>query len=1015
MKLRLSSHWSRYYFLLLGFGGLFSIKASAQNSVGIGTSNPNANAVLELKPLGKQGFIMPRLNASDTLSWTLSPKEKGLVFFDTTSTRFFVYDGAYWKAVGSGAAATGSGWELNSGVLYPQDLANVVSVGSSTTDNDTRLYARNDDGLGIALYGDSRATLPGTTDRIGVRGNAQTDDLTFSNVYGAKFTARSTNSSPTVVGAYMSARGSTGSASYGGFSEIESSNSLVNYGFRTNVQSSSLFSSNYGMYANISGDGTNYGIYSAVSGTGANYAGAFVGGGVGIGTSTPRRLLHVAGGVQIDTLAGVGVRMVVADADGSLFTQEIPSGGGGSAWSLDGNTGIDQDTNFIGTIDKKRLNFRTNNAPRLTIDPNDGAVSILQNGADATDLSTQSPSAELRLEGSYWNSDAGAEQKDVFRIQNIPDADEDNSGWLQFRSNNNQHLMSLHKNGGMLIGHDLAANFPPFNGLAVEGYVGIGTTTPSHHLEIYSTYNPTVKVFNADAWQAASLTASGYESILEFKNKLILMSNSSASDVGNGSGNGVMRVSNNGIVIAPDESSVSASAWLHVNSDGEGITTRIENTSTSGSPIALDVDASAEGSSGIAARFWGGYKGIEASAQNEDGTGGWFKGGATGVRGYADGNGSESGNTGLIGMAENNTNGNIGASGWAYGNSGTIIGLKGIGNGNPYNSYGVWAGTSADGGIAGSFIADGSADVIGVYGKAPSDANNWAGKFDGKVHVTNGLLVGTEDGSDAFSVNGKLKINPYDGDMNFNEQTSSIIFPTLLTDTEEPMIYMYNTGDIGNNKGRYLFSYSQDNKKTGLAYDASSLRSVFRFVDNSTETLYNVLNVSLHNHNVGINVDDPSHALHVSGDGKIEGDFYVTGNAEAYSFISSSDRRYKKDIRKLSGALTTIKQLRGVNYLWRKDEFKDKKFDDRLQVGFIAQEVEAIVPELVHTDSKGFKAVNYAQFTPILVEALKEQQALIESQAQQIQQLKADLGILRSLQEDVAHLKAEWAGSTAKK
>jgi FtsZ-binding cell division protein ZapB len=48
-------------------------------------------------------------------------------------------------------------------------------------------------------------------------------------------------------------------------------------------------------------------------------------------------------------------------------------------------------------------------------------------------------------------------------------------------------------------------------------------------------------------------------------------------------------------------------------------------------------------------------------------------------------------------------------------------------------------------------------------------------------------------------------------------------------------------------------------------------------------------------------------------------------------------------------------------------------------VGVRAQEVERIYPELVSTDQDGYKAVNYAQLTPVLIEALKEQQAQMEA------------------------------------
>ena len=52
--------------------------------------------------------------------------------------------------------------------------------------------------------------------------------------------------------------------------------------------------------------------------------------------------------------------------------------------------------------------------------------------------------------------------------------------------------------------------------------------------------------------------------------------------------------------------------------------------------------------------------------------------------------------------------------------------------------------------------------------------------------------------------------------------------------------------------------------------------------------------------------------------------------------------------------------------------FKDKNFNDNKQVGLIAQEVEKIYPELVQTDNEGFKSIDYAKLTPILVEAIKE-------------------------------------------
>ncbi len=54
-------------------------------------------------------------------------------------------------------------------------------------------------------------------------------------------------------------------------------------------------------------------------------------------------------------------------------------------------------------------------------------------------------------------------------------------------------------------------------------------------------------------------------------------------------------------------------------------------------------------------------------------------------------------------------------------------------------------------------------------------------------------------------------------------------------------------------------------------------------------------------------------------------------------------------------------------------------FSSEPQIGLIAQEVEQVFPELVTTDSNGFKMVDYVHLTPILIEAIKEQQLIIES------------------------------------
>jgi hypothetical protein len=114
--------------------------------------------------------------------------------------------------------------------------------------------------------------------------------------------------------------------------------------------------------------------------------------------------------------------------------------------------------------------------------------------------------------------------------------------------------------------------------------------------------------------------------------------------------------------------------------------------------------------------------------------------------------------------------------------------------------------------------------------------------------------------------------------------------------------------------------------------------------------------------NVGINQTNPTYRLDVGGS------IYATG------VIISSDARFKTQVRPLTGALAGALALRGVRYRLNALGLS-RGGDAGEQVGFLAQEVERVYPELVSTNAQGYKAVNYAQLTPVLLEAIRELQA----------------------------------------
>ena len=112
---------------------------------------------------------------------------------------------------------------------------------------------------------------------------------------------------------------------------------------------------------------------------------------------------------------------------------------------------------------------------------------------------------------------------------------------------------------------------------------------------------------------------------------------------------------------------------------------------------------------------------------------------------------------------------------------------------------------------------------------------------------------------------------------------------------------------------------------------------------------------------------------------------------------SSSDRRFKKNISTVSGALQKLSKLNPVNYDWRQDEFEDRGFNDKKQWGFIAQEINEILPELVGKDDEDFLTLNYQGFVPLLTKAVQEQQEEIDSQQKEIDALKSQLQMIMDM------------------
>lgn len=93
--------------------------------------------------------------------------------------------------------------------------------------------------------------------------------------------------------------------------------------------------------------------------------------------------------------------------------------------------------------------------------------------------------------------------------------------------------------------------------------------------------------------------------------------------------------------------------------------------------------------------------------------------------------------------------------------------------------------------------------------------------------------------------------------------------------------------------------------------------------------------------------------------------------------VAFSDRRFKTDIQRIEQALDKVEQIAGYTFKTTLHNEHTNKITER-HMGVIAQEVESILPELIHEDKNGYKSVAYANLTALLIEAIKELKQKIE-------------------------------------
>jgi len=198
----------------------------------------------------------------------------------------------------------------------------------------------------------------------------------------------------------------------------------------------------------------------------------------------------------------------------------------------------------------------------------------------------------------------------------------------------------------------------------------------------------------------------------------------------------------------------------------------------------------------------------------------------------------------------------------------------------------------------------------------------------------------------------------------------------------------YNTG-CGSSAVRFN---ATGNYNTALGYNAGPLESdsnltnttaigAYAWVSESNAMVLGGMLGSGFNVNVGIATAAPSNVFTIAQN---------AGHAIADGWDTYSSRRWKTNIQTLHGALAKVEQLRGVSY--------NLKDSGKHEIGVIAEEVGAVVPEVVAWEKNGKDAegVDYGRLTALLIEAVKQQQREISALRAQLRKRAAKEATLES-------------------
>jgi hypothetical protein len=743
-------------------------------------------------------------------------------------------------------------------------------------------------------------------------------------------------------------------------------------------EASGSTNTNFGVYGTAFGSGTgatgvfgsatgttgiNYGIYGTASGAPTNWAGYFLGNAAITGN------LNLAPGSApvptTDRLYNVG---------GNLFWNGTNISSGGSGWSLTGNIGlVDGTNNFIGTQDGVPINFRLSNLKAGRIDILDNTF-LGQLAGNSTNVGTSNNTAvggsALKANTSGTNNTAVG----VLALTGSTGSGNTAVGSGALISNsagNNNTAIGNGANvstGGLskatAIGYNAiagASNSLVLGGTGADAVnVGIGTTSPISKLDV------------SGDLRLAPITAPSptAEKLYNVGGNLFW----NGTNISSG-GSGWSLTGNAGTNPATNFLGTTDAQPLIIRNSGvESMRINTSYISMGGRTTPVNANSFFDLQTDNGAGLGGMY--VDVADPDGDAFYGYSNLGVSRALTYMDATtGSWNVQTAGSDRLSITSGGNVG-----------------IGTVAPVNKLDV------EGGVA-----------IGATYSGTSAA------------PANGLLVEGNTGIGTSTPLGKLHVEDAD------YFSSPVVFSTTNAATAGPTLRFSNPSAVGNHVYDIIGS-TGGAASPGIGsfgiWDATS--SLYRFVIKPSG-------------NVGIGTTAPTTPLHVESSnaaaiilgkqngagvaiqGQTSTGYGIYGaapfNGGTSAWTNLSDKRLKKNILPLENSLDNILKMKGVSFDWRHDEFSNKNLSKRHDIGVIAQELKEIYPEAVVKAPDGFYAVSYTTLVPVLIEAIKEQQKIIDQLRNTEDESKkriAQLEMLQNLKGENKKLTANVTDTNAK-